>query len=171
MPDFYQGTELWDLALVDPDNRRPVDFAVRKGLLSRIDGNLDAEAADWSSGHAKLALTHRLLELRAEYPELFAEGRYEPIATAGPHGDHVIAFARVLRRQAIVVAVGRHFAPLTDGGRHWPRRGAIDATLQLENYRVEYDVLNKTALASDCMLPVSAVFGEVPVAVLRANRK
>ena len=171
VPDFYQGTEFWDLALVDPDNRRPVDFEERAKLLAVAGSNLTSEGADWSIGHAKLALTRQLLELRAEHSELFSAGRYEPVATAGPHRDHVLAFARILRREAIIVAVGRHFASFADAGRHWPQRDAIEATLQLEHYRVEYDVLNKTALASVCMLPVSAAFGEVPVAVLRANVK
>jgi (1->4)-alpha-D-glucan 1-alpha-D-glucosylmutase len=168
VPDFYQGTELWDLSLVDPDNRRAVDFEVRSRLLANAD--LSQAAADWSSGQAKLALTHRLLQLRAEHSALFAEGRYEPIAVEGPHRDHVVAFARVLQHDAIVVVVGRHFAQFTDAGRHWPRRGAIEATLQLDQYRAEFDVLAGTPLAPQHSVPLGAVFGDVPVAILRAEK-
>ncbi len=171
VPDFYQGTELWDLALVDPDNRRPVDFARRKELLDKAAGNLNSDPTDWSSGYLKLALTHRLLQLRSEHPALFADGRYEPIATDGPHGDHVVAFARILRRDAIVVAVGRHFAPLTGGGEHWLQPDAIEATLQLESCRVEYDILKQAAVTSASVMPVSAAFGELPVAILRGSVK
>ncbi len=171
VPDFYQGTELWDLSLVDPDNRRRVDFASRMKLLATAEGDLNSEAADWSSGRAKFALTRRLLQLRADHPGLFAEGRYEPLAAEGPHSDHVLAFARIFQGEAIIVAVGRHFAPLTDAGRHWPRCGAIEATLRLERYHIEQDVLSRKPLTADGALPVGAAFGAIPVAVLRATTK
>ena len=98
VPDVYQGTELWDLSLVDPDNRREVDFAARHDLLSRVAGGwvppVDA------SGAAKLLLTHRVLGLRRERPELF-EG-YRPLLADGSAADHVVAFTR--HRDLVVVA-------------------------------------------------------------------
>ena len=169
VPDFYQGTELCDLSLVDPDNRQSVDFELRARLLSTIGDHLNSRVANWSYGQAKLALTHRLLNLRAEFPGLFLEGRYEPIEVVGTHRKHVIAFARVLVRDAIVIAVGRHFVPFTEGGRHWPRRDAIEAAIQLRQFRIEYDLLHLAAVAQDCSLPVLVAFGEAPVAVLRAR--
>jgi (1->4)-alpha-D-glucan 1-alpha-D-glucosylmutase len=169
VPDFYQGTELLDLSLVDPDNRRPVDFDLRVRLLSEC-----SNSASWGGttphGSAKLALTRRLLKIRAESPELFLAGRYIPMNVTGPHREHVIAFARVSAREAIVVAVGRHLAPFTQGGRHWPAREAIQADIKLENFRIEYDLLHGSQSVQDCLLPVSTVFGDAPVAVLRASR-
>jgi (1->4)-alpha-D-glucan 1-alpha-D-glucosylmutase len=81
VPDLYQGTETADLSLVDPDNRRPVDYVAREKML--------ANAAD-----PKVALIATLLGLRRQHPTLFAEGTYEPIAVTGMRADHVIAFSR-----------------------------------------------------------------------------
>ncbi|HVM25092.1 MAG TPA: malto-oligosyltrehalose synthase [Candidatus Limnocylindrales bacterium] len=94
VPDLYQGTELWDLSLVDPDNRRPVDFGLRDRLLSRC-ADLEARAA-WAmpdDGLPKLWLVRKVLELRARRPEAFAGG-YEPLAADGPRADVVVAFTR-----------------------------------------------------------------------------
>lgn len=90
VPDVYQGSELWDRSLVDPDNRRPVDYVERRALLARLDeGWLPPIAAD---GAAKLLVTSRLLRLRRDHPERFTE--YAPLAVAGPAADHVLAFTR-----------------------------------------------------------------------------
>ncbi|CCH33432.1 malto-oligosyltrehalose synthase [Actinosynnema sp. NPDC047251] len=90
VPDVYQGTELWDLSLVDPDNRRPVDYAVRRELL-------DAIADGWlppvdETGAAKLLLVHKALRLRRDRPELFRG--YRPLPASGPRAAHVVAFER-----------------------------------------------------------------------------
>jgi (1->4)-alpha-D-glucan 1-alpha-D-glucosylmutase len=165
VPDFYQGTELWDLALVDPDNRRGVAFDARAQLLPQCDQDFATLAASWLDARIKLLLTHRLLALRSEMPVLFARGDYAPVATAGTHRDHVIAFARVWNGEAVVIAVGRHFARFTQGGRHWPRGADWDASLDIDNYGVIYDALNQTAL--NASLSVGELFKSVPVAVLR----
>ncbi|MGR6319221.1 malto-oligosyltrehalose synthase [Micromonospora soli] len=90
VPDTYQGTELWENSLVDPDNRRPVDFAVRRELLDRLDaGARPAVAAD---GAAKLLVVSRTLRLRRDHPELFTG--YRPVAARGPAGAHAVAFDR-----------------------------------------------------------------------------
>ena len=91
VPDLYQGSELWDLFLVDPDNRRPVDFDRRRDLLARIDGGWLPELDD--SGAAKLLIVTRALRLRRDRPELFG-GSYEPLPAQGPAADHLFAFAR-----------------------------------------------------------------------------
>jgi (1->4)-alpha-D-glucan 1-alpha-D-glucosylmutase len=90
VPDVYQGTELWDFSLVDPDNRRPVDFTARRGLLARIDDGFQP-AVD-ASGAAKLLVTSRTLRLRRQRPELFTG--YRPVFADGLAGDHVLAFDR-----------------------------------------------------------------------------
>src|SRR6185437_10869338 len=81
VPDFYQGTEFWDLAFVDPDNRRPVDFGARTAALRTLVDAPDwpALTASWRDGHIKLALTKRLLALRERLPDIFTHGRYQPL--------------------------------------------------------------------------------------------
>ena len=91
VPDLYQGSELWDLFLVDPDNRRPVDFDRRRDLLTRIDGGWLPGLDD--SGAAKLLIVTRALRLRRDRPELFG-GSYESLPAQGPAADHLFAFAR-----------------------------------------------------------------------------
>jgi (1->4)-alpha-D-glucan 1-alpha-D-glucosylmutase len=91
VPDLYQGSELWDLSLVDPDNRRPVDFGRRRDLLARIDGGWLPELDD--SGAAKLLIVTRALRLRRDRPDLFG-GSYEPLPAQGPAAEHLFAFAR-----------------------------------------------------------------------------
>lgn len=98
VPDVYQGTELWDLSLVDPDNRREVDYTTRRELVSRVAGGWTPPLD--SSGAAKLLVTQRVLGLRRERPELF-EG-YRPLLADGSAADHVVAFAR--HRDLVAVA-------------------------------------------------------------------
>ncbi|MGB2572501.1 malto-oligosyltrehalose synthase [Micromonospora citrea] len=109
VPDTYQGTELWENSLVDPDNRRPVDFAVRRELLARLDGGLrPAVAAD---GAAKLLVVSRTLRLRRDHPELFTT--YRPVPAQGPAGRHALAFDR---GGAVAVATRLPLRLARDGG-------------------------------------------------------
>ncbi|SDI44484.1 malto-oligosyltrehalose synthase [Paraburkholderia phenazinium] len=92
VPDLYQGTELWDFSLVDPDNRRPVDFAQRRAWL--VETPPSDFLPDWRSGRVKLGIVQRLLALRAHLPALLSEGAYVPLAVKGKQAAHVVAFAR-----------------------------------------------------------------------------
>ena len=159
VPDFFQGTEFWDLSMVDPDNRRPVDFAARQQALATDDDDWAALAAHWQDGRIKMSLTRRLLSVRRAFADLFARGDYEPIGVTGPQAHHVIAFSRRFKGQQIIVAVGRHFAALTDGGTRW--LGAIDAQLELPPDMQYVDLLG--AGNTDA----AAVFRDIPVRVLR----
>jgi (1->4)-alpha-D-glucan 1-alpha-D-glucosylmutase len=96
VPDIYQGTELWDLSLVDPDNRRPVDYALRHRLLGELEGlKVAAVMARADEGLPKLWLITRALALRRRRPAAFGpEGTYTPLAVEGPGADHVVAFSR-----------------------------------------------------------------------------
>jgi (1->4)-alpha-D-glucan 1-alpha-D-glucosylmutase len=96
LPDFYQGSELWDLSLVDPDNRRPVDYEKRSDMLVRCRSVDAAQAlAQWDSGLPKLWLIDKVLSLRAARPEQFAEdSRYQPLAAQGAHLGNLFAFRR-----------------------------------------------------------------------------
>jgi (1->4)-alpha-D-glucan 1-alpha-D-glucosylmutase len=127
IPDFYQGSELWDLTLVDPDNRRPVDFGARQRLLDSIRPLVDAPGADpaalcdemlegWPDGRIKLYVIHRALGLRRVDPDLFVAGEYRSLAPAGERADHVVAFARMAARRATVAIAPRLSARLTSFG-------------------------------------------------------
>jgi (1->4)-alpha-D-glucan 1-alpha-D-glucosylmutase len=164
VPDFYQGTEFWDLSLVDPDNRRPVDFAERAAVLGSIEKpDWEDLAQHWPDGHVKLAWTRHLLKLRTELADLFARGDYEPLEVNGPHRDHIIAFARRRGRDAAITVVAKSFAPMSQGGRAWPRAEAFDATLNLNGYSIK-GIGSKAGA-----VPLSALFRDLPVTVLKAR--
>lgn len=112
--DVYRGTELWDLSLADPDNRRPVDFACRRALLARA---AEANPAEWRSGAIKLRLTAAGLRARREDPELFVAGDYVPLPVEGERASHVLAFARRARDRWAVAVAPRLPASLTERGR------------------------------------------------------
>jgi (1->4)-alpha-D-glucan 1-alpha-D-glucosylmutase len=117
VPDTYQGGELWDFSLVDPDNRRPVDWAERRALLEQTEAAQPGDLArDWHDGREKLFTTRRLLALRREHPALFADGDYQPLEAAGDRSEHVCAFCRSHARLALVVAVPRLVHRLYHGG-------------------------------------------------------
>ena len=107
VPDIYQGGELWDFSLVDPDNRRPVDFAQRQTLLEEIAGNRAADLGNaWQDGREKLFVAARLLALRRAYPELFAAGDYQPLSIEeGRNAERICAFARRHDGVALVTVV------------------------------------------------------------------
>ncbi|HKQ83684.1 MAG TPA: malto-oligosyltrehalose synthase [Steroidobacteraceae bacterium] len=123
VPDFFQGTELPVFSLVDPDNRRPVDFERARELLSRVKADLarDAPAAvasaatEWKSGRAKLLMTAKLLELRSQHAALFLKGSYEPLRVGGEHAEHVAAYIRRYEGQVLIVVVSRWLAKLSAG--------------------------------------------------------
>lgn len=106
LPDLYQGTEFWDLSLVDPDNRRPVDFQARRDALAAAPEPPET-LGSWRNGHVKQALLTRLLKLRKDHPDLFRQGSYEPVHLAGNHARHVLAFMRRWQDQTVLVAVPR----------------------------------------------------------------
>jgi (1->4)-alpha-D-glucan 1-alpha-D-glucosylmutase len=117
VPDIYQGTELWDFSLVDPDNRRPVDYELRQRLLQELDragARRDADAAlatetleHASDGRIKLLVTARLLRWRRDAPELFTKGEYVPLEVVGQHSARVCAFVRRWHDQTAVVVAPR----------------------------------------------------------------
>jgi len=164
VPDFYQGTELWDLSLVDPDNRQPVDFSARQSFLTEGRLPWDTLASRWQDGRIKLAVTHALLALRQGLPDLFRHGTYEPIEAAGPHAGHVVAFARAWKKQRLVVVVGRHFAPLTDGGRLWPSGWEATLPLPFGKYR---DVFDPAAAGHRNEVSVATLFATLPVSAMQ----
>ncbi|MBI4443248.1 MAG: malto-oligosyltrehalose synthase [Acidobacteria bacterium] len=121
VPDFYQGTELWDLNLVDPDNRRPVDYEQRRRLLEQMEPLLNGWSVasgvremltHWQDGRIKLYLTAAGLRLRRKFPKLLLEGDYLPLLAEGEKRNHVVALARALGSQTLLTLVPRLVAGL-----------------------------------------------------------
>ncbi len=118
IPDVYQGNDLWDLSLVDPDNRRPVDYGLRKKLLQELkemdpaEANALLEEDAWRDGRAKLYLTWKTLELRREKPGLFEAGEYIPLDIEGEKAEHLVAFARRSEGEISITVAPRLYAKL-----------------------------------------------------------
>jgi (1->4)-alpha-D-glucan 1-alpha-D-glucosylmutase len=164
IPDFYQGTEFWDLALVDPDNRRPVDFSASERALEQNTFEWATLLETWRDGRVKLALMRRLLALRQELPELFQKGAYRGLEVTGPDAGHVVAFARIHGAVRIIVAVGRHFAGPTDQGRRWPRHWQGRIKLQAR------ELVDAIGSIEGAVSPdLNVLFSKLPVAVVRAS--
>jgi (1->4)-alpha-D-glucan 1-alpha-D-glucosylmutase len=164
VPDIYQGGELWDFSLVDPDNRRPVDWPARRALLDEIrcPGRADL-AANWRDGREKLFVTRQLLELRRLHSGLFAEGDYQPLEVEGERRDCICAFARNRGGQAIVVAVPRLVRRLYLDGRSadWG-----DTEISLPSRRGWQDAFTGRELGGEPRLRASEVLEDFPVCVL-----
>lgn len=188
VPDFYQGTELWDLSLVDPDNRRPVDYATRHALL--LDMKQAAEKAgedlrplardllsNLSDGRIKLYLIWRLLTFRRDNPRIFAEAAYLPLEAAGAKKDHVCAFVREGGADAVIAVAPRLIVGLTDGKERPPIGAEIwtDTKLAMastENGRKYRNVLTGETLTviernGASGLDLANVLREFPVALLQ----
>ncbi|MDP8927896.1 MAG: malto-oligosyltrehalose synthase, partial [Actinomycetota bacterium] len=174
VPDFYQGTELWNLRLVDPDNRRPVDFGRRRRHLDEIRrraagdrlGLVREVRSSWRDGRVKLLVTWAGLELRREREALLRDGEYAPLAASGAHAQRIVAFARRLGLDWVVAVVPRLVAGLGDG---WPlgeRWG--DTTLPLPGAPsgVREAVTGRTLEVSDGGVRIAEVFNELPVGLL-----
>jgi (1->4)-alpha-D-glucan 1-alpha-D-glucosylmutase len=175
IPDVYQGTELWNLSMVDPDNRRPVDFERLAGLPAELDAAAPGElAASWRDGRIKLHVLRRCLALRRERPELFARGSYVPLEVTGRRRGNVVAFARRDGRSWSVTLVPRLVAGLVRGGRlpvgerPWP---ATIVHLPARAPDAWTDVLTGEPIrAEDGAVRVAEAFGTFPVAVLVPGR-
>jgi (1->4)-alpha-D-glucan 1-alpha-D-glucosylmutase len=185
VPDFYQGSELWDFSLVDPDNRRPVDYGRRRALLRTLQGGEPgapgASARDLPAlaerllaapedGRVKMLVVSRALTFRRSEPAPFQHGSYEPLQTAGTHAERAVAFARVHHDRAVIAVVGRHFTKLSG-----PPVGAAwgDTRLQLPEALVGRrwrNVLTEATLAAGRAHPLREIFAHLPVALLEAAR-
>ncbi len=181
VPDCYQGTEMWDFSLVDPDNRRPVDYERRRRALAALDAgaaggraSLAAELREgWADGHIKLWLTAETLRLRRREPALFRRGAYLPLTAEGPVGRHVCAFARRLEGRWAVAAVPRLAAALPKGPGIGPAAAAWrDTRLRLPpeapaRWAELFSGRPVDALAGG--LPLEACFAALPFALLTGS--
>jgi (1->4)-alpha-D-glucan 1-alpha-D-glucosylmutase len=189
VPDIYQGCERWNLSLVDPDNRRPVDHAANRESLRAMQSAVTDESeiaalvhdllVHTYDGRIKQFVTWRALALRCEREALFRDGIYIPLAIAGTHADHLCAFARVLDDDCVIAIAPRLACTLTRGepvlpigADVWgdtrvalaklpPQRSWREA---LTGVRLEWDDIGGATLAA------SAALNALPVALLAGAR-
>ncbi|HTI82095.1 MAG TPA: malto-oligosyltrehalose synthase [Acetobacteraceae bacterium] len=171
VPDLYQGTEFWDQSLVDPDNRRPVDFALRLEALAD-DRPLMALAQTWRDGRVKQALIRRALDVRRAQPDLFARGSYESLQVTGPLADHIVAFARSLGDSHVIVVVPRLASRLLAGGDAIVLRQDVCNGTEVHLPRALHSLPYRAVTGGDAPAPSSSpwplasILRESPVALL-----
>jgi (1->4)-alpha-D-glucan 1-alpha-D-glucosylmutase len=165
VPDYYQGSELWDFSLVDPDNRRPVDFDFRKKLLSRNEGG-SALLRNLSDGQAKLHVIRQGLAVRRKFPHLFQGARYTPLYADGGMEEKVCAFCLRNEQDAVIAVAPRLLVslmgesdPLPTGRRVWRESRLV---LPEGDY---VDVMTGRSIAGGAR-PVAEILADFPVALL-----
>ncbi|HEX2913563.1 MAG TPA: malto-oligosyltrehalose synthase [Chloroflexia bacterium] len=182
VPDFYQGTELWDLSLVDPDNRRTVDYNLRQRLLDELPDQAGAEearqlVASKSNGLVKLYLMRQALQYRTANPGLFEKGLYLPLGSQGPLAENICAFARSLESKTVITVVPRLLARLRGGRLVDPLGAEIwegnDLVINGEEGPGSYrniltgEVISTISSESQIYrLPLATVLASFPVALL-----
>lgn len=179
VPDFYQGSELWDLTLVDPDNRRPVDFEGRREVLRKVrleseadtSAFLDSATQSFEDGRLKMFVTHRALTFRRAHRGVFEDGTYTPLNAHGARAEHVIAFSREAGGETAVALTGRLFHGL---GREAPTGPRWDKTYvdapRANRYRhvLTGDVIEVEKDGDRRVLSLPRVFAKLPLALLWA---
>jgi (1->4)-alpha-D-glucan 1-alpha-D-glucosylmutase len=170
IPDFYQGTEFWDLSLVDPDNRREVDFKARIDALASLTSFRDL-ARRWRNGRIKQAVIRHILAFREKCPDLFGAGEYIPLAIDGPAADHVMAFARRRGSATAIMVAARLTAHLLGPGDAItiPPSAWADTAIRLPRGMAPH--LRNVLTGEECFAeggcgPVSLILAELPVALL-----
>lgn len=180
LPDVYQGTELWDFSLVDPDNRRPVDYEQRRALLAELrqraqDSRLELAQEllrTMPDGRIKLYVLSQTLNFRRQQRDLFEEGGYTPLYAQGSRAGHVCAFQRAWQDQACMVVVPVLVAGLTQHQQRPPLGGDIWQDTRIyppEGQHTAYRSLftgEVVPVAADGALPLAAVLADFPVALL-----
>jgi len=171
IPDVYQGTELWDLSLVDPDNRRAVDYRLRAAML-KDDRSCPSLWEDRRNGTIKLKLLHELQKIRSRYNDVFNEGTYTPLQVHGTYKENALAFTRHNRHVSILVVVPLHLATIHRYEENAPQAPSIDwkdtrVALPESTATLWTHLLSGAALPASGDLMLNDAFSEFPVAVLR----
>jgi len=174
IPDIYQGNELWNISMVDPDNRLPVDYELRSRLLDEVlkgDPDIKKLWRERDNGKVKLLLTHLLLEMRNDLPELFAKGKYIPLQTRGKYHKNIVAYARVSKQACCLVVVpvnplviaNKQGCTITDMDWH-------DTTVELPAMpKAHFDNIFSAGGFSGTSFAVQDLFKEIPIAVITAK--
>jgi (1->4)-alpha-D-glucan 1-alpha-D-glucosylmutase len=167
VPDLYRGTELWDFSLVDPDNRRPVDFERRQSLLKELETGSRSHRellANWKDGGVKAFVVWSVLRYRETYPDTFASGGYEPLEVSGSEADRIVAFQR---GEGTVVVAPRLAAPLLSGSEHPLPREWKDTTVHLgDPGRLRDRFTGRSVETDEEGVRVEELLGEFPLALL-----
>ncbi|MBF2046972.1 MAG: malto-oligosyltrehalose synthase [Elainella sp. C42_A2020_010] len=175
VPDFYQGSELWDLSLVDPDNRRPIDFAQRQTYLAQIKAGIQADVlklisnllANPANGKIKLFLIVQALKARNEHRAVFQIGDYQPLEVEGPHKNHIIAFARRHANSTVITIAPRYLTSIVEPGEY--PLGSVwgDTYLQLpDGLAVQQNLITAESLAAEGKILIAQALQHFPVALL-----
>jgi len=171
VPDLYQGTDYWDFSLVDPDNRRPVDFERRRKSLSTTD--LADALVHWRDGRIKQAIIARLLAARRALPELFARGDYRPVRVEGPLAEHVIAFLRTHGSSHLLVVAPRLPLALMAGigSLQLDPSSWKGMSMDLPRDIAWFDVIEEKAVttSSGGNIALQKLFGRFPVTIFSTN--
>ncbi|HET8555099.1 MAG TPA: malto-oligosyltrehalose synthase [Rhodanobacteraceae bacterium] len=171
IPDLYQGRELWDYSMVDPDNRRPIPFAAHQVLFDP-DASMTSLMHTWHDGRIKQAWLARLLGLRRRQPDLFLQGSYVPVEVKGAHARHVIAFLRRHGNQRLLVVVPRcplrllGRRPLPSIAAHRWQDTAIALPDGIDAHHLVALASGKPVVARDGTMALSELLDGVPVEVL-----
>ncbi len=181
VPDFYQGTELWDFSMVDPDNRRPVDFELRETHLKAIKEQaqtdilklIDELLATKEDSRIKLFLITQALKARRENLTLFQQGSYLPLETRGKFADNIIAFARIHSNQTIITIAPRFFTNLIQPGEYPLNKQIWEDTyidLPPAAPSVWQNTITGEIVSADKIMLIGDVLKYFPVALLKGNK-
>lgn len=165
VPDLYRGTDVWDLSLVDPDNRARVDHARRADWLASPSDD-DALLRQWQDGRTKQHVIHRLLQLRAVVPHLFSDGSYAPCEVSGAAAGHAIAFERCHGDIRLRVVVPRHVAAWCDERLQLVHDDLSATTLAADRASANWHSLFDTAAAPGDEVSLAQLWAKWPIAVL-----
>ena len=173
VPDTYQGDEMWFFALVDPDNRRPVDYGRREQLLSAVGGPGTMRGLHPSDERLKLGMVQRLLNIRRDHAALFTGGRYTPLEVRGAQANHVVAFARSANMEQAIVIAPRLVQGLLVDNRPLPDWGDTEVVLpdsmQRDDYRMVLEERELAIPRVSATLALSQVLTELPLALLMSS--
>ncbi|MGB0910962.1 MAG: malto-oligosyltrehalose synthase, partial [Nitrospirales bacterium] len=183
--DFYQGTELWDLHLVDPDNRRPVHYEEYRQALGHIRASQQQKERltfihqlleNPNNGHLKLWITTMALHFRKKHASLFLDGQFQPIESEGPQSPHVCAFGRIQEEHMAITMIPRFISNLCQQPGEWPIGTEIwkDTFLRLPHEWVGTQFSNvftgetiaSTQQHDETLLPLDKVLQHFPIALL-----
>jgi (1->4)-alpha-D-glucan 1-alpha-D-glucosylmutase len=168
VPDIYQGNEVWDFSLVDPDNRRPVDYELRRGLLSGLDKRTPKDLwTNWKDGGIKMQTVRAILRCRTDFPELFTRGEYTPLTPEGEDADRVVSFMRSHGGRDLLVVAARR---LGTNDASWVGGSWKGIRLPELKRRGWSNLLTGAAITAPSEgLAVAELFADWPVAVLLSD--
>ncbi|GAX37746.1 malto-oligosyltrehalose synthase [Nodularia sp. NIES-3585] len=180
VPDLYQGTELWDLSMVDPDNRRPVDFELRQSHLKAIKQQAQTDIlklinkllATKEDGRIKMFLIAQALKTRRENLTVFQQGSYLPLEARGKFANHIIAFARIYNHQTMITIAPRFFTSLIQPGEYPLNQEVWDNTyidLPPAAPSVWQDTITGQMLNTDKIMLIGDALQHFPVALLKGK--